>query len=190
MAEFVALPIFDEDGKETGRLLKVDTRHFLGEAGSEIAHRLITVVNKNAMYEVEVLDRIVHGLHPRRQELLGEWKDQRFEDKNIRLHSVAVVKDDVGMGSITFEEAGYYDIGESLKQGEPVKAPSHTWWRTIPGFSKYEMSNYKAIAQDGKSVSIVKGGRIDSVLLSDDEGINKRMDVDWLFKKTFPELSK
>jgi hypothetical protein len=62
-------------------------------------------------------------------------------------------------------------------------------WRPIPGFSRYEMSKYQMIADasTGTSVSIVKGGRFDNVLLENDEGVMKRMSVKHLFEKTFPE---
>lgn len=198
MAEFVMLPIIDENGFQTKRNLLVDTRHFLGAAGSETAHNYIKVVEND---EIEVLDRIIHGLAPRvtykKQKVTDDLIEdpvsaihtsiERWQDdivKDVRLHNVAVIKADGGPGYIQL-------VDESLE----VETVKPDWWRTIPGFSRYDMSSYKAVAEKdtGKSVSIVKGisnkRRLDNVLLTNDDGIVKRMSVAYLFEQTFPELA-
>jgi hypothetical protein len=196
MTEFVMLPIFSEDGRMTKRSLKVDTRHFLGSAGSEIAHRFIEVIDDTAEFEMELVDRIISGLPPR------DFKksNERAYVENARLHSASLVSEEEGTGTIKLVRAlndtlaDQLDIPRELMDVSSAH-PKHDWWRTIPGFSRYDMSSYRAIAESatGMSVSIVKGmsnqRRLDNVLLSNDDGVLKRMSVDHLFKQTFPELS-
>jgi hypothetical protein len=161
MTEFVMLPIFSEDGRMTKRSLKVDTRHFLGSAGSEIAHRFIEVVTEGstAEEEIEMLDRIMSGfpIPP-------------------RLVAATLVTADKARGSIELMDVS--------------SAHPRTEWRPIPGYSQYIMSTFKMIAtaSDQKSVSIMRG-RLDNALLTDDDGVVRRMSINHLFRETFPELS-
>lgn len=174
MAEFVSLPIYGSNGLATGRFLKINTRFFLGSAGV-VANRFMEVVDESPA-EIDTLDRIVSGLAPRYKES-NEWAYV----ENGQLHSV------------TLEEKGYFGtielVDESLEV-EKVGIDQIDWWRTIPGYSNYQMNQKKRVgtAEDGKSVSIMRG-RIDNVLLRDDDGVLKRISIDYLFQRTFPELA-
>jgi hypothetical protein len=65
----VRLPIY-ADGKQTGDVLEIDVRFFLGSAGSETAHRFIRVDKApTPEEEVEMLDRILHGFPPQPKQL-------------------------------------------------------------------------------------------------------------------------
>lgn len=90
--------------------------------------------------------------------------------------------------TVHFPEAGVFDVGVCISQGEPVPEVE---WRVIPGFARYRMNNSKVIVEDftDQKVSVTLG-RLNNVLLSNDAGVMKRMSVNHLFGMTFPELSE
>jgi hypothetical protein len=187
----VRLPIY-EDEMATGDVLVVDLRHFLGEASSEIAHRYIQVEpkptpvleEKITEQEIEVIDRIISGLP-----VPVVYKSQKVDPDPIH-----------------FPEGGVFDIGESIRRQEPVRplvmeadndfnepaGRPYYDWRKIPGLEGYTMNARKIIINEStdKTVGQERGAQGEKVLLSDADGVGRRYSVDFLFKKTFPELNK
>lgn len=230
----VKLPIFNDEGMETGRTLEISTAILEYLASSSVIWKdhVAIVESLTPEQEVEMLENIIHDIPtiPHRayyeagaNDWIGEvltgarqspWKkynQQKLEEESERswdekildhgrLTRIHLVPGDEGIGHIHVTEklkppVAHFALHtdgtiETLVDPEDVAWGRKTEWRPIPGFTKYEMNYKKRIvtAEDGKSVSIVKGGRFDNALLTDDEGRTRRMSVDHLFKQTFPEL--
>jgi len=190
----VKLPIYNAEGMETKEHLEVSV------------HILQQLAKTSVVYKDHV--GIVQGPTPEQEMgIINDIIDGRSWDKRI-LDATRLKRIDTdGIFNFLPERMetpnAHYRLEEDGTITQLVKQENLEWgppihdhglrgtdeWRPIPGFSRYEMSPYKAIAEKatGKSVSIVKGGRVDNVLLSNDDGITKRMSVDHLFKQTFPE---
>lgn len=179
--EYIHLPIFDEDGFDTGKRLKINTRYFLGAAGSVVAHRDIEVVEPTpAEVEIDMVDRIIAGLPPR-PSYIGPIDFERNQPTGFWDY---MNQPPIPSAHFTLEKDG--TVTQNV---EPEDVAFEPVWLPIPGFSKYRMNlRKKIIDMNDKSVSIVKGGRFDNVFLWDDEDQGKRMSVDFLFKKTFPNF--
>jgi hypothetical protein len=160
MTEYVQLPIFDEKGMQTGDVLIIEVQALQATCGFRARVTDKELYDQELVrQEIEQLDRIVHGLPVKASK-------REF-------------------------------LGEWTKAEEPVdlldvvSAYPHDEWRDIPGFSKYQMHGVVQIIREkgtDKDVHVIQG-RLPSVLISDDNGVNKRMLFDFLLKKTFPELN-
>lgn len=172
----VRLPIF-EDGFRNGETLEVDIAYFTTGPGRHFGK---IINNRNPAVEKEIVDRIISGLPPRDPTWWDHMSQLRPPSAHFTLEADGTVTQNVKPEDVEFTE-------EDLHRNDVALVPDT--WRPIPGFSQYEMNINKKIvvAKTGKSVSIMKGGRIDNVLLSDDNGNAKRMAIDWLFAQTFAE---
>jgi len=168
MTEYVQLPIFDSEGMQTGQVLVIEVAALKATCGfrARVADKEL-YDEAIAKMEVQHLDRIVHGLIPSCE--TNPWREYNRQN----------------------------GVGEFAKAEEPVdlldivSAYPHDEWRDIPGFSKYQMHGVVQIIREkgtDKDVHVIQG-RLPSVLISDDNGVNKRMLFDFLLKKTFPELN-
>jgi len=103
---------------------------------------------------------------------------------------VTIVK--VPMDSTTqklIEQAELDSLSRIVHDLPPRPLPYHDW-RKIPGFSCYTMNPTQKIIEDATDLEVpVKLGRLNNVLLTDDDGLIKRMSVRFLFNITFPELA-
>jgi len=171
MTEYVQLPIFDEKGMQTGDVLIIEVGALQATCGfrAKISEREL-YDQELARQEVDQLERIVHGLT--RRDKSNPWKE--WNEAKLQ----------TGVGEFTKAE-------EPIDLLDITSAYPHDEWREIPGFSKYEMHGVVQIIREkgtDKDVHIFQG-RLPSVLISDDNGVNKRMLFDFLLKKTFPELN-
>jgi hypothetical protein len=190
----VRLPIYDDAGMELNEHLEVSVEILQRLAATSVIYKdhVKIVQSPTPEQELEVLDRIVHGLPPKPA---GFWESIADFKRPPSAH-FTLGRDGTLTQNVKPEEVEFVDIVSKYPKDweEAIDynrvALRVDKWRPIPGYSKYEMSTYKAIAEKatGKSVSIVKGGRFDNALLSNDDGVNKRVHIDFLFKKTFPEL--
>lgn len=128
MGKYVKLPIFDEDGLETGEVLSIDLRHFLGAASNELAHNYIKVEQAvDVSEELDVLDRIVHGLSRR---------DRKTPFNKGRLESISLVSKEEGIGEITLVD---------------VVSEEPNVWQTIPRYIDWEINIVTHEVRHGKS---------------------------------------
>lgn len=187
----VRLPIFNDEGLETMEHLEVSVEILERLAAASVIYKghVKVVQSPTPEQEKEMVDRIISGLPTR--PFFEEQKDPLWWEEISRIRPPSAhfrVEGDTIAQLVQPEEveskSGVHFTSDDLERNQVADN-----WRTIPGFSKYEMSKYQMIATaaDGKSVSLLKGGRIDKVLLEDDDGNMKHMSVLYLFKKTFPE---
>lgn len=209
----VRLPIY-EDGLETQSYMEIDVRHFLGSSGSEIAHNYIRIVEApNVEEEMEVINRIISGLPPvppgtieymdAIEESLDEgqndWigpalsrtdRTNPWRERNVKLGLDGYNSDDRVLESIRIKRVEYENQSSTLEK--PGQADDPTGWRTIPGgFNNYVMNEHGVIIQKDTQktvVPFVKNGASRALLHDSWEMRNKLMSVEWLFKKTYPEL--
>jgi hypothetical protein len=167
----VRLPIYDE-GLETMEHLEVSVEILERLAATSIIYKdhVKVVQSPTPEQEKEMIDRIISGLPPRND----IWDFMLAKDSTVT-QNVQLCDVSSKYPEFTADDLEFNQIADG--------------WRPIPGFSKYEMSKYQMIAHasTGTSVAIIKGGRVDNVLLENDEGVVKRMSVKHLFEKTFPE---
>lgn len=182
------LPIF-EDGMETTEYLEIDITYFISDVRglrSSQARVVETLADwekellqsakdhedklqeifRTPEEEVDTLDRIVHDLPP-----LTDLSGRTVKYKKQRIHEDPEERPELPIGA-TFD------------------AREERGWRAIPEFKDYFMNNHSKIINVHTQQEVpVTLGRINNVLLSDEDGVARRMSVNHLFKKTFPELA-
>lgn len=170
----VRFPIF-EDGLELQEYLEIDLVHFLGAAGSEVAHNHMRVVQQRTPeQEKEMIDRIIAGLPP-----------HPFEEDPNEWIGPALARTDRTNPWREFNKREH--IGEFAPLDET---------REIPGWSGYLMNSDRTIIdkETRTEVPLVEKGsqtkRNASVMLYHEDGGLSHMNVAWLFRQTFPELKK
>jgi hypothetical protein len=200
----VRLPIYDDEGMELNEHLEVSVEILERLAKTSIIYKdhVKVVPGLTVEQEMEMVNRIIAGLpvpitdrrdyypFPKRKSsahflVEGDKVVEVTRPEDVAflpIDAVEITKGRLETVSVDVDGYGSIELVDVVS-----KHPDE--WRPIPEFSNYEMSPYRAIAVSatGKSVSINKG-RIDNVLLIDDYGVTKRMSVDYLFNRVFPEL--
>jgi hypothetical protein len=202
----VRLPIYDGD-EELNEHLEVSVEILEKLAKTSIIYKdhVKIVPGLTVEQEMDFINRIMCGLPTQSERMASvhylvdgdkveqlvqpeevEWRNgprnHTMEEPRSKGYIKPSHEERVFIDSIDFNEVALVDV---YSKHPPTRTDE---WRPIPDFSRYEMSAYRAIAEGatGLSVSINKG-RLDNILLTNDDGIMKRMSVNYLFEQTFPE---
>lgn len=209
----VRLPIYDEAGDETPQCLEIDITFFISSIRGLRNTQCRVVDLPTPEQEKEMIDRIIAGLptRPFFEEFNVEGVEYYPVHGTIDSHMQKTLQEKAASAHYRLHEDGTVDKlvkHENLEWGPPVQPnpdnmdserlkrwdvnnPETKEWRLIPHFSKYKMNRKQRIvdAATERSVSIVKGGRLDNALLEGDDGTMKRMSVKFLFNVTFPRTN-
>lgn len=166
----VKLPVYDDKSMETGEHLEVSVTILQALAKTSVIYKdhVKLVQGATPEQEFEIINNIIDG---------RKW-DERILDATYRLKLVRLHEDGT-VDTLVKQDNGEWGRPAITKKVKP-----------IPGFSKYTMDSLGRVVKivTESEVPVVKG-RVDNVLLIDDEGKGRRMSVDHLFKQTFPELT-
>lgn len=158
----VHLPIYDENGMALHEELHVSVEILQALARTSVIYKdhVKVVPNTTPEQEIEVLDRIVHGLT--RRDKTNPWREY-----NKREH-----------------------IGEFAKSEQPVELSHSEWRAIpfFKGYRMNH--NRMIVDETNNTVGQERGAYGAKVLMKDSDGLMSRMSVDFLFKTTFPEFNQ
>lgn len=175
----VRLPVYNDEGMELNEHLEVSVEILQRLAKTSVIYKdhVKVVPGLTAEQEIDFINRIMCGLPTPTPSAHFTLEKDGTVTQHVRPEEVEWTQAD-----LDFNKVELIDV---------VSAYPHDEWREIPGFSRYEMHGLVQIIREkgtDKDVHVVQG-RLPSVLLTNDDGIVKRMLFDFLLKQTFPELN-